>query len=286
MEVLFVTKPVKLVREAKTLKIIDIENNTSRKIPLRIINSVYLFGNVDLTQGARNLLLENNKEIYYFSSKGEFKGVLHNAKLSSNYKNRLVQYKNLNNLQIAKFIVFKKIEEIEKWTKKSLNRYKEKLNQVQTINEVLGVEGSASLYMFAKVREMLDESGIEFQKREYKPVKDRVNGLLSFIYTIHYNFLHTIVMNKGFDPYIGFLHKKRGKHMAFVSDIMEKYRVILTAFVVKILQDKIVSDDDFEGLYLNYEGRKKFLGHYVELLENLNHTDFIDELQEKLYQVN
>jgi len=120
MEVLFVTKPVKLVREAKTLKIIDIENKTSRKIPLRIISSVYLFGNVDLTQGARNLLLENNKEIYYFSSKGEFKGVLHNAKLSSNYKNRLVQYKNLNNLEIAKFIVFKKIEEIEKWTKKSL----------------------------------------------------------------------------------------------------------------------------------------------------------------------
>jgi hypothetical protein len=39
MEVLFVTKPVKLVREAKTLKIID---DTTRKIPIRIISAVFL----------------------------------------------------------------------------------------------------------------------------------------------------------------------------------------------------------------------------------------------------
>ena len=44
MEVLFVTKPVKLVREAKTLKIID---DITRKIPIRIISAVFLFGNVD-----------------------------------------------------------------------------------------------------------------------------------------------------------------------------------------------------------------------------------------------
>jgi CRISPR-associated protein Cas1 len=282
MEVLFVTKPVKLVREAKTLKIID---DTTRKIPIRIISAVFLFGNVELTQGARNLLLENNKEIYFFSSKGEFKGVLHNAKLSSNYKVRLYQYKNLNNLDIAKFIVFTKIEEIEKWTKKSLNRYKEKLKTAKTINEILGVEGSATLYMFAKVKEILNKNGIEFQKREYRPIKDRVNGLFSFVYTVHYNFLHSIVLERGFDPYIGFLHKKRGKHMAFVSDIMEKYRVVLTAFVVKLLKDKLITNDDFDELYLNYEGRKKFLSYYVELLENLNHTDFIDSLKDKLYEV-
>ena len=282
MKILFITKPVKIVRDAKTLKIVD--ENGSRKIPIKILSSVYIFSKVELTDGARNLLLINNKDIYFFTHKGEFVGVLHNAKLNSNYKIRLLQYKYINDLEMAKFFVFKKIEEIEKWTKKSLERYKKKLAEVKKLSEVLGVEGSASLYMFEKVRIILNEAGIEFTKREYRPIKDRVNSVLSFVYTMHYNFLHTIVLNRGFDAYIGFLHKKRGKHMAFVSDLMEGYRVVLTAFVVKLFKDKLLVDDDFKELYLNYEGRKKFIKYYVDLLEHLDHLEFIKSFEEKLYQ--
>jgi CRISPR/Cas system-associated endonuclease Cas1 len=75
MQDLFITKPVKVSRDVKTLKI---EDEKIKKIPVSLIRSVYLFGNVELSQSARNLLLEYSKDIYYFSSKGEFKGVLHN----------------------------------------------------------------------------------------------------------------------------------------------------------------------------------------------------------------
>jgi len=279
MEILFITKPVKVSRELKTLKI---EDEKIKKIPVTLIKSVYLFGNVELSQGARNLLLDYSKDIYYFSSKGEFKGVLHNSKLNSNYKNRLIQYKNINNLDIAKFIVNKKIETIEEYTQKSLNRYKEKLNSINSLNEVLGVEGSASVFLFDKVREELAKHSIEFKKREYKPVKDRINGLFSFIYTLYYQFLHTIISSEGFDPYIGILHKKRGQHMAFVSDVMEGYRSILTAFVVKLLKEKLIVDEDFDDLFLNYEGRKKFIGYYLGLLEEINHQEFLDEIKNLL----
>lgn len=279
MQDLFITKPVKVSRDVKTLKI---EDEKIKKIPVSLIRSVYLFGNVELSQSARNLLLEYSKDIYYFSSKGEFKGVLHNSKLNSNYKNRLLQYKNIYNLEISKFIVNKKIETIEEYTQKSLKRYKDKLNNVNSLNEILGVEGSASVYMFNKVREELAEHSIEFTKREYKPVKDRVNGLFSFVYTLYYQFLHTIILSEGFDPYIGMLHRKRGKHMAFVSDVMEGYRAILTAFVVKLLKEKLIVEDDFDELFLNYEGRKKFISYYLSLLEELNHKEFLDEIKNKL----
>ena len=280
MQNLFITKPVKIVRETKMLKI---EGEVGlKKIPVNLIDGVYLFGNVELTYGARNLLLEYSKDIYFFNHKGEFRGVLSNGKLNSNYKYRLLQYKNLENLEIAKFIVNKKIETIEEYTKKSLNRYKEKLNEVTTLNEILGIEGSASIYLFEKIRETLNKNGIEFKKREYKPVKDKVNSLLSFIYTLYYNFLYTIILNDGFDPYIGFLHKKRGKHMAFVSDVIEAYRVPLSAFVVALFVNKKITDEDFEGIYLNYEGRKKFISYYLDLIEELNHKEFLDEIKEKI----
>lgn len=280
MQDLFITKPVKIIRESKMLKV-EGEKHL-KKIPINLIKSVFLFGAVELTRGARNLLLDNNKDIYFFNEKAEFKGVLSNAKLKSNYKYRLLQYKNIDNLDLAKFIVLKKIESIEEYTQKSLNRYKEKLNEVNSLNEILGVEGSSSVYMFSKIREILNSHNIEFQKREYRPVKDRVNGLLSFVYSLYYGFLHTIILNEGFDPYIGFLHKKRGTHMAFVSDVMEEKRAILSHFVVSLLINKKITNEDFDELYLNYEGRKKFISYYLDLIEKMNHTSMIEEIKERL----
>jgi CRISPR-associated protein Cas1 len=230
-------------------------------------------------------LLEKNKPIYLFSSRGDFRGIIHNAKLKSNYKNRLMQYNHMEDLEIAKFIVLKKIETIETYTKRSLNRYKEKLKEASNLNEVLGVEGSSSLYLFEKIRDELAKVGIEFKKREFRPVKDRVNSLLSFAYSLYYGFLHTIILEEGFDPYIGFLHRKRGTHMAFVSDVMEGYRVYLSAFVVKVLKTKKITDEDFEDLYLNYEGRKKFVKMYLEFIKVLDNYSFLDEIKSKLSEM-
>jgi len=283
MQYLFVTKPIKIVRESKMLKLEGEEH--LKKVPVNLIKGVFLFGKAELTRGARNLLLENNKDIYFFNHKAEFMGVLSNAKLKSNYRYRLLQYKNIENLEVAKFIVQKKIETIEEWSKKSLQRYKEKLKIASNLNEVLGVEGSSSLYLFAKVREILNSKGIEFEKREYRPVKDRVNGLLSFAYSMYYGFLHTIALDEGFDPYIGFLHKKRGTHMAFVSDLMEEKRVLLTHFVVTLLVNQKIVNDDFDELFLNWEGRIKFLNYFVEMLARVDHYSFVNELKDFLQKL-
>ena len=265
-----------LKRERKSI-IIDGESNIKR-VPVSMINGVYLFG-AEISKGARNLLLEYNKEIYFFSSKGFFRGVLHNTKLKSNYKKRLIQYRFIENLEIAKFIVRRKIDSIEFFLKISLNRYKEKLPFAKNLNEVLGIEGACSAYFFRKIKEVLNANGIEFEKREYRPVKDRVNGLFSFVYYLYYTFLHSIVLNEGYDPYIGFLHRKRGQHMAFVSDLMEVYRVMLTEFVVELLINKKIDKNDFKDLYLTYEGRKKFVRFYLDLIDRMNHTKFLREIE-------
>ncbi|MEO1959012.1 MAG: CRISPR-associated endonuclease Cas1 [Nautiliaceae bacterium] len=284
MRDLFVLREVKISRDGKSLKI---EDNPIKKIPVSLIRNVYFFGNVELNNSARNLLLEKNKPIYLFSSKAEFRGVIHNAKLKSNYKNRLLQYKHIENLEIAKFIVNRKIETIESYTNRSLRRYKEKLKEAKSLNEVLGVEGSCSLYLFEKIREELKSVGIEFKKREFHPPKDRVNSLLSFAYSLYYGFLHTVILEDGFDPYLAFLHRKRGKHMAFVSDVMEGYRVYLSAFVVKVLKSGKIGDEDFkEGdVYLSYEGKRKFVKLYLEFVKVLDNYSFLEEIKSKLSEM-
>jgi len=280
MQYLFITKDVRIIRESKMLKIEG--DSYYKKVPINLIKGVFIFGKAELHRGARNLLLENNKDIYFFNHKAQFMGVLSNGKLKSNYRYRLLQYKHIENLDIAKFIVLRKIEEIEKWSQRSLNRYKEKLKEAKNLNEVLGVEGGASLYLFEKVKEILNKHNIKFIRREYHPVKDRVNGLLSFAYNLYYGFLHSIVLNEGFDPYIGFLHKKRGTHMAFVSDLMEGKRVVLTHFIVSLLINDKITQEDFKELFLNYEGRVKFIRYFIDLVEEIEHNSLLNEIKELL----
>jgi CRISPR-associated endonuclease Cas1 len=288
MNTLFVTKKVKISRENRILKIEG--ESYLNKVPISLIDNIYIFGSAYLNYGAKRLLLENSKEIYYFSHKGNFLGVLTNTKLHSNYRLRLLQYKHINDTRIAKFFVKKKIETIEQYTKKSLNRYKEKLKQCQNLNEILGIEGKCSLFLFEKIKEILTKQGItEFQKREFRPVKDRVNGLLSFAYHLYHAYLHSKVLREGFDPYLAFLHKKRGSHMAFVSDIMEGYRTILSAFIVSLLINQKITSDDFDELYLNYEGRKKFIKFYLKLIQEIEedkNLDFLTQFKEFLKSEN
>ena len=270
---IYVLNKKELKRSGNTLQI------DNKKIPLSVVKNLFVFSNSTITQSARNLLLKNSKPIYFFDYKYNLTAMLVNSHFDSNYRVRLLQYKNFNNLELAKFIVLKKIEAIEKWTS-SLNRYKNKINEVNDLNSLLGVEGNVSVFMFKKFRELLEENGIfEFKKREYRPVKDKVNSLLSFLYSLYYAYLYTEVISEGFDPYIGFMHIKRGKHAVFVSDMMEEARVNLTFLAVEILKE--IYEEGFDGIYLNNESRKIVLNKFDEFLLSYENT-LLKEIKEKL----
>jgi CRISPR-associated protein Cas1 len=270
---IYITRDIEAKREGNSLKI---EN---KKIPLSIIKSLFIIGNGNITKSARNLLLRNSKPIYFFDYRYNLLGMLVNSHFDSNYKLRLRQYENFGNIEFAKLIVLKKLETIEKYTS-AMDRYKKKIEKVKTLNEILGIEGSASAYMFLKFKEELEKIGIfEFTKRVYRPVKDRINGLLSFLYTLYYSYLYGEVISEGFDPFIGFLHIKRGKHAVFVSDMMEEARVELTFLAVEILKD--IYEDGFEGLYLNSDARKYVLRKFDKFILNYENS-LLKEVKEQL----
>jgi CRISPR-associated protein Cas1 len=266
---LFITQHCTIQREQKSLKIVF--DDDSSTIPLSIIENLFIIGNsIKLTNGARGLLLENNKNIFFYTSSYKLQGVLSNTKLQSNYRNRLIQYDAYNNksLEVAKHIVSKKMDSIAFHFDIKIDRFYSEMFKVDNISELLGYEGLVSNKMFARFKKALLRFGIDdFKKREYRPTKDKVNGLLSFTYTLYSNLLYGLVLSEGFDPYIGFLHKKRGTHYAFVSDLIEYDRAKLTLFVGLLLSKKIIVDDDFDGIYLNYDGRKKFLIEFNKMAQ-------------------
>jgi len=77
----------------------------SKKIPLSLINDIFIISNANLTQSARNLLMKNGRSIFFLSKRYELIGILVPDRFDSNYKKRLSQYQKSGNLDLAKYIV-------------------------------------------------------------------------------------------------------------------------------------------------------------------------------------
>jgi len=168
-----------------------------------------------------NKLLKERIPIFFLSKYGSFKGMLYADFLPSNQRVRLYQYEAYLNrrVEIAKFLLQKKIEGIEKVFNIDLRNYKDNLKRQKEVESLLGIEGFVSSAMFEAFRKKLNVP-FDFQRREYRPPKDEVNALLSLYYTFNYCLALPVVLSSGYDPYISFIHVKRGRHASFCSDIL------------------------------------------------------------------
>ncbi len=281
---LFIVQKAKVVRESYQLKIITEEE--TRKFPISLIKNLYLFGKSEINRSTKNFLLSKNIDIYFLSYSGKLQGVLTNTILKSDYKNRLNQYNahQKNDIEIPKWIVKNKIETIENYYGRSLQKYKNKLQESDNIASILGIEGTTSKFLFEKIKTELKEVEIDFEGRNYRPPKDITNALLSFVYVLYYNHLYSLILSYGLDPYIGFLHTKRGTHAPLASDLLEFKRVALSKFVVEILKNKKIAKEDMnEDFTLKKEAIKILISSFVkEFLENETDQKENDENIKKL----
>lgn len=275
-EIIFITKQGTKIKRKENQIILTENNEKIWAFPINRIDKLFIFGNVEISMPAINFLLSKNSNIYLLSLNGKFKGIITNTKLSSNYNLRLKQYEVLKNpkksLSLAKFFVKEKIEGIENLMNKELKHYKNSLKYADSYNEILGIEGNVSNLFFSFLKDVLLDRSLGFQKREYRPSKDVVNATLSLIYSLFYSLIFSYLTAKGFDPYIGFLHKKRGTHAVLASDVMEIFRPQLSIIVIDMFNNKILSKEDFDitdkGCYFKEESLKKFL--------KIFHKNFID----------
>ncbi|WP_457621964.1 CRISPR-associated endonuclease Cas1 [Persephonella sp.] len=286
-EIFFITKQGSKIRRKDNQIAVYLDEEKITGIPINRIESLFIFGNIEISTPALNFLLSRNADIFLLSSTGKFKGMVSSTHLRSNNNNRLRQYRayfnEKKNLYICKFFVRKKAEEIRRFIDKEITEYIEKIEKAESYNEILGIEGILSQLFFENFKEFIKDKNLGFEGRKYNPPPDPVNSLLSLAYTLIYNLLFSVVVSKGFDPYLGFLHKKRGTHAAFVSDIMEPFRIDITRFVGILFNEDLITPDDFNPdintYYLKDNSLKKFLKIFNE---NYLEKDFLKEKIEKL----
>jgi CRISPR-associated protein Cas1 len=103
------------------------------------------------------------------------------------------------------------------------------LQKEGTVDFLRGIEGEAAHTYFGVFDHLIlsQKDGFEFRDRSRRPPLDRVNCLLSFLYTLLGHDVRSALESVGLDPAVGFLHRDRPGRPGLALDLMEEFRPFL-----------------------------------------------------------
>ena len=83
--------------------------------------------------------------------------------------------------------------------------------------------------------------------KEIEGVKDPLNALLSFVYSVLTHDMAAALGTTGLDPAVGFLHADRPGRLSLALDLLEEFRAaIADRLVISLINLKQVQPDGFE----------------------------------------
>jgi CRISPR-associated protein Cas1 len=281
MSTLYISEQGAIVQRRSGQLLVTKARKTVQNFPETQVRRLVLFGNVNLTTPVVAFCLENEIEVVFLSSAGQFRGRLSGDwKISANI--RRMQFEKLLSpkfaLSVARNIVGGKINNQSAFIRrlavgnkteagiKLLSNLKAQTLKTMSTESLLGVEGAASAAYFKLLRSAIPEP-FRFENRSANPPRDEVNALLSLSYTLIYNRIVSQLNLAGLDPYQGFLHQVRSGHAALASDIVEEFRTpIADSLVLRLLRRRQLSQDHFvrdsQKCLLNDAGRRIFFTEF------------------------
>ncbi len=271
--ILIVSERASIVRRGERIKIC--KGSREMSVPVRYLDLVIVFGGVSLSSEAISLLLKSGVPLFFLTRYGRLRGVLSNGVFASNYNRRLKQFRVYTEdpVSVARLLVGMKIEAIEKEFGLDLSDLRGELDRVRSSEEIMGLEGVASRRMFERFGACIKDGDLKFGGRSYRPPVDEVNALLSLAYTLTYAIAYPLTLLMGYDPYLSFLHAKRGGHASFCSDVIEPVRPLVTRRLSDPVVRKVFTKRDFRrekgGVYLQRESLPKFLNWFEGIKEEV-----------------
>ncbi len=259
-------------------------------VPVFKLDTVILFGAVQVTTQAISLLLANGVELSFMSIDGRLKGRLLPAH-SRNVPLRLQQYERYHDpafrLRLSRAFVRGKIRNARALVLRYMRNHPEAdleecahvladaiahVEGIENLNALRGLEGRASASYFAAFARMI-RSDLKFFGRTRRPPTDPVNALLSLGYSLLTHELFGALAARGLDPYIGFYHEIRHGRPALALDLAEEFRApLVDRHVLWLVNKRILRPTDFltddieGGVRLKPDALRKYLVLYEQRL--------------------
>lgn len=146
------------------------------------------------------------------------------------------------------------------------------LPSCQTLEDLMGFEGSAAKAYFGVFDQLIlqQKEDFSFKERSRRPPLDNMNALLSFLYTLLTSEVSSALETVGLDPYVGFLHQDRPGRPSLALDLMEELRpVFADRLALSLVNRRQVLGKGFVakengGILMDDETRKRVLAAWQE----------------------
>lgn len=131
---------------------------------------------------------------------------------------------------------------------------------------LMSYEAHAAVEYWEYIRNVVEDSGVEFYSRVKRGAKDVVNSMLNFGYSILYPRIWQAVLRHGLNPYSGFIHRSEG-NANLVFDLIELFRCqAVDRVVVSMINKGEKCDVDTDGKLCEYT-KASLTRHVLERLE-------------------
>jgi CRISPR-associated protein Cas1 len=295
----YIFKSGRIKRKDNSIMFEYIEDGRKSRVPIPVndIDSIYLFGEVDLNTKLLNFFSQNNIMINFFNYYGYFTGTFYPKEFLNSGEIIVKQVSYYTNSKKRFAIAKEFVKGACYGTKQNLKRYKDKteeyieqvekfealIDEQKSVSALMGIEGNIK-ETYYKAFPVIINQKIEFKKRVKNPPDNMMNALISFLNSMIYTEVLKEIYKTQLNPTISYLHKPGFRRFSLSLDVAEIFKPIFGDRIIFFLLNngelaKKHFDKNLNYAYLAEDGRKIVV---KALDDKLNKTIMHKQLKKRI----
>ena len=281
---IYILSSGRLKRKDNTLYF-ENEKGEKRPIPVEQTSSVHFFGQVDFNTSMLHLLTAHQICFHVYNYHGYYDGTFVPRKVKVSGFTVVQQCAHVldpqKRLYLAKCFVQSGVHHMLRNLRKSSGDLAAYIDTIQSlsiemakaenIQELMGLEGNCRKIYYEAFGQLI-KNGMKLESRTKQPPQDPVNAMISFGNSLMYTAILSEIYKTVLDPTVSFLHEPSTKRFSLSLDIAEIFKpLVIDSLILTLLNNRRIQDKHFEqngdAVYLNDEGRKKFLEAFDEKMQ-------------------
>lgn len=280
--------------EGETL-IVLVEKEKRLQVPLHHLGAIVCLGRVNMSPALMARNAEDGRSVVWLNAYGRFLARVEGS-VSGNILLRQAQFRAADNisitLELAQAFIAGKLRNSRQVLLRSARDSKDaiekekltdaarklainlrNLEHAENPDSVRGLEGDSARVYFEQLNHMMKpqaRQAFTYSTRSRRPPRDRINALLSFLYSLLLNDCRSALEAVGLDSQLGFLHTVRPGRHALALDLLEEFRAVLgDRLALTLINRGQLNKRDFDekeggAVLLNDTGRKTLLAAFQE----------------------
>ena len=293
LNTLYVTTQGAYLSKEGECVLVSVERQVRLRLPVHTIGGIVCFGNVSCSPFLMGFCAEKDVGLSFLTENGRFLARV-KGEVSGNVLLRRQQFRMADDetvsASVARSCLIGKIansrtvlqrflrdhggdrDEPVRQVSGRLEKTFDRLKRAATLDELRGIEGDSAGDYFSVFDNLIttQKEDFIFSGRNRRPPLDKVNALLSFLYTLLAHDVSSALESVGLDPAVGFLHRDRPGRDSLALDIMEEMRsFIADRLALSMINLRQITAGEFKtsesgAVTMDDNARKKILVAYQE----------------------